>query len=1038
MFRAIALLLSWAFLSIVSVNASHLNHLDGKGFVESFINAYELSPEGRYTHEYHPFLLQYTSQSLDELEQHLGGAGMHLDGRLVIMGYEEAAMPQYYTNFAQERINDEAMRKNNAGWSLKLHNYFGFMTGFLFKQLPKLHQKLPGLVDPAFQHIDAHMVHLFQDGASILQEHAFGQALPFLMQQELHMLKLLAKKDTRGALTALERFWVALHQRAFRVGNQQIAGTQDVLFSIEYIRHLQRSPLPLHAFFTGPDITYPIEVTLKQGAGATLHAQHFVELFTKHLKPVQDEPTVYIFCSFVDGVGKSTMLGNVKNWMRHGADVRSFGHVDNSSSQLAEVFPFAPNVFIADLPAQVSHFTYKPDGKVFVDAATELDEPALAQLRAHVAANHDALVKDYEVALEEVTDCIAQEGHFAAMLQDPERPHALFLNNVVLLGKQQTNRWIPFFFNDQPYLFRDVKPYEFRCLMPLGNVRSEGLKNIEADQMLFTNGVRFPYKFSYFMQDLATRLQEQGVKHVRFVDFLSMYPRSSRENIRINYLLQQMAYLRPSFSPHQSLYKDFVSGGELLYTLMTPSLRKPIVDGFTHEALTRYALFTSLWSVASETLTELSLERMTATLRDELARHAPLTNHVRECVQQKIAREQHHLDNVYGQSKAFVNVQLTSIPAIAQLSSQLSEFFMHEVTDSFSAMLWEPMQCVPAVTKHVLDGERLPDRDVQPVTAGSGASVRPLYLLHTACKNADVLTPAVRMLRACWYSQILNVLYADGMNADDKIDLSCHWMRGIPLQLVPAGQQYESVAPTVFALAQPWYTPCLPESVKQAALPRAAFKGFEFQLNKPEAYTSIEDMLYRLNWETKATNMGLFGFDCVLRNRDGQDTHHYQGSVSSVVQKHHNATSVTTVLPTTDLWDRVQEDRWWPVDRKVLRQDAYQNGSFDDLVRARRTGQQLKPAKSWLRPVYVLPEARKPVVRMVVRLLATLEMVLKDPDADVVVRMGNQEDFKAALKLLEMIVLPQYCNLYVDGPLFDDYDLVEPYPSWSAWEQYAS
>ncbi|MFA6527536.1 MAG: hypothetical protein WCT20_03885, partial [Candidatus Babeliales bacterium] len=53
-------------------------------FFQSFISHYECNPDGRYTHEYHPFLLQQTAKSLDLLEQRLKDEKLALDGRLVI------------------------------------------------------------------------------------------------------------------------------------------------------------------------------------------------------------------------------------------------------------------------------------------------------------------------------------------------------------------------------------------------------------------------------------------------------------------------------------------------------------------------------------------------------------------------------------------------------------------------------------------------------------------------------------------------------------------------------------------------------------------------------------------------------------------------------------------------------------------------------------------------------------------------------------------------------------------------------------------
>ena len=111
---------------------------DRNAFCESFLHHYEFNPEGRYTHEYHPFLLDKTAESLAELERTLTQEGFNLDGRIIIFGYEENAVPSYYTSYIKAKINDEAILKHRIGWSLRLHNRFGIMSGFLFKDFPLL------------------------------------------------------------------------------------------------------------------------------------------------------------------------------------------------------------------------------------------------------------------------------------------------------------------------------------------------------------------------------------------------------------------------------------------------------------------------------------------------------------------------------------------------------------------------------------------------------------------------------------------------------------------------------------------------------------------------------------------------------------------------------------------------------------------------------------------------------------------------------------------------------------------------------------
>ena len=75
-----------------------------------------------------------------------------------------------------------------------------------------------------------------------------------------------------------------------------------------------------------------------------------------------------------------------------------------------------------------------------------------------------------------------------------------------------------------------------------------------------------------------------------------------------------------------------------------------------------------------------------------------------------------------------------------------------------------------------------------------------------------------------------------------------------------------------------------------------------------------------------------------------------------------------------------------------------------------------------------------PAARLLIRILATLEMIIKDPDADIAIRFGDREDFKAALKLMQKTTLPKYFGILFLDDLFDNYDDVEPYPCWDEWE----
>ena len=212
--------------------------LDDKNFVQSFISHYECNPEGRYTHEYHPYLLGHTAKSLQDLAQELREKKFNIAGRMIILGYEENAVPSYYTDFTKPQIDDEMILKTKVGWSQRLHNRFGFMTAYLFKDLNKVSEKIYPGVEPVFEHVDVDTIPIFDDRAEIFQEHAFGESLDLITEAYKSIFKKYITKDINGILKNLVTFWETIYTNAFKTGNKQVAGTQDILFSVEYVKSL--------------------------------------------------------------------------------------------------------------------------------------------------------------------------------------------------------------------------------------------------------------------------------------------------------------------------------------------------------------------------------------------------------------------------------------------------------------------------------------------------------------------------------------------------------------------------------------------------------------------------------------------------------------------------------------------------------------------------------------------------------------------------------------------------------------------------------
>jgi len=1027
-------------LSVINISCDSDEEIK---FCESFLNHYEVGLE-RYTHEYHPFLLEKTTGSLRELEKRLKTEGFDINGRIVILGYEENAVPSYYTNFRQARIDDEAVVKNRRDWSVRLHNYFGIMTGFLFKDIGGLKCVDVPVGESLVEHINANTILIFDERASIFRRHAFGEALPLMQYAE----SILASHYSNGNFVSIWKdlisFWQQMYQHMIKVGNKQVAGTQDILFSMAYAKAIENSSLPVFKIFVGPDLTYPIEISCKQPKGATLNAQSFVKIFARKLVPIENKKTVYIFCSFVDGVGKSTNLGNLKNWMKYGDDVDKFTHVDNSSSQLAELFMFKDNVYIADLPAQMSHFTYKPDGLVYVEARTELSDSELFEVKSFVKDSQDTLTKDYYQACDYVKTKIDKEGFFAPEINNKNKPELWFIKNLILLKKDKELKWVPFDYKDNHWIVNINNLEELRVLRQLTDVKSEGLKNVESEQMLFDSGIIFPISYNLFLKDLITKLKERDITNIVFVDFLSMYPRSSRENIRINYLIQQLALLDKNFDVSESLYKDFISGGELLYFLLDKQMRCKINEALLNETLVRCALYNMITKQEWTTLFGVSLEKLTENLSNLLKKEKDLYGkQISLSVDKKICDETVTFEKIYGLSKSFVNIQLSSLSRIAALSYMLQQFFLQNIENESYRFLWadndEPCNTLKDIK--TLSLGKFNERVVVPIKNNTYLSL--YYLIDKECKSEVYIAPLIRELRACWYALVLQLLGAQKLYNKHFV-LNDKALLYAPLNVNLGQDGYIYVTQKyVDAFVGKLFLPV-----------RSCLNLLSLIKCRKIRYGEYKEQPCLLDWSAKETTNGVYAYDCSLEKMKKVSTSYDASLITLFVQKYHADKGAGIVMPTYTLYEILSKSFLWKSFIKYLYQDAQyntkqkilsQNSQNQDNIRDKKLGtivvdndsdDNVENKKNYYarREVVFGQKEQRTAAKIVVRLLATIEMVIKDPDEEIVVRYGNRDDFKAAIKLLEKVTLPLYGNLLFEKNLFKDYDRVEPYPSWEFWD----
>ena len=1003
------------FLILTVLSSQIFSNAQDEEFVQSFIDHYDFRVEGRYTHEYHRFLLNKTSKSFLELEDRLKKEGMGSSGRIVVAGYEEEAVPSYYTDYRRARIDDEATSLGNAGWTLRLHNRFGLMTGFLFKDFNYLSNLWHKDEDSKFIHINPNRVEIFKDESGIFQQHAFGEAYDLLLDYKDVLERKFKNNDPKLILQILKHFWKDLYSNELKTSSRQLAATQDILFSVEYSDYILNSGLPILKYYTGPDITYPIETTIKQTMDATRNAQDFVPVFVSNLKPINNEPTVYVFDSFVDGVGKSTMLGNVKNWIKFGSDIDRYQRVDNSSSQYAEVFKFDDNVFIADLPAQISHFTYKPDGYVYVSAETEFSAEELKNLRDFVRENKSKLLDNYLDLCIEILHTIKQRGIVESFF-DEGSFSGKFVRNLFLLKRHESNEWVPFEKEGSFFLFNCSQPTQIRILLHLESVSSYGLKNIEVEQMIF-EGVNLSASYDMFLDDFVEKLKTQNVRHVLFVDFLSMYSRSSRENIRINYLVQQLALLDlRCFDFENSFYKNFVSGPQLYAHFIYPRAFDNMLNAFQLEVLLRLVLFKLIDGRVAKELEPVKLSTLTSIAKERVEDLKTGDKGLAFCIanncEKKLLEEKESLKRLFGKSKEFVNLWKFSFEAIYRFSEILRKFFSETLVNKRLNHLWGELGSdLFDKLQSNYDGE------VNGVLSlENGCDIVALYKFSPECKDVNALTPFFRKFRCCWYMLAANLLESkvDGVGnlilPDEKHKIN-------PL-LLKIGKEDGQVY-LIQKLLNRWESE-VPPLIADCRIFNIR-SGFKFGEFLGEAYC--------LNYDNDGTNFGAFAFDC---NVSSKLAYGKTSVVSQIVKAYQEENGTGTVMPSSQLYEKLSEDPRWVLEKERMIREASQNGEYGKSEDKNNSGM---PAPRFQRMKIFQGRRQQEVgARLIVRMLATLEMILKDIEADVVVRTGNKKDFVAALKLFEEVTLPKYFGVLFQKPLFDDYSTVEPILPWDYFE----
>ncbi len=940
-------------------------------FLTSFLRSYDFA--GRFSHEYHTELLTRTRESFVYLENKLYTSGFKPGGHVVILGYQEEGIPPYYSLSSRSYIDDEAVVKTAQGFTTPAQNIFGFLTGFLLKDAQWIQE---GVKKSTFVHTPARTIDLFNDHAVVLQKHAFKDTFDTLIATRNSIEKALVHDNPKHVFDCLITYWNYLYSKGLNNKFYNTFATQDILFSIDYAQALLQTQAPIKKVFIGPDITYPIELSNCQSQETTHNAQTFVKIAHDYLQPCDGKKTAYIFCSFVDGVGKSTLLNNIKNYSNYGTQYKKYTRCDNSSSQYAHIYEFSDNVLIVDLPAQVSHFTVKPHGKVYANWQTvpHMSQKKYLDILQYLSKQHTILINQAEQIYTSI--------HNGAQ-QAIQTPESCFLETALLFTTSL--EWIPFEYAGAHYIFAKKNYKDLRVLISLEEAHSTGLKVIDPCMMLFDEGLSLPKHPDAFTEDLVKQLHNAGVETIVFVDFMSMYPRTSRETVRVNFILQ---YLRLLFGDryklNASLYQNFIHREQEIYQLLQTK-KEEVAEDLILESVLRYALFQLIQQEASTTIISKSPEELRSVLQEKCTIILKdYTTILEQEIATRINEELVFRHDRYALDRIYHTTTLLSLPLVKIFSDYLTYLFATKVQHSYFKAMWTGLSGTLAAAGKVPYSKNIERRlllDTQvPVTC--------LATIPNRCQDITTLTGLTAHIRAQWYALLANILYFEliGNEFFKPVGLeNCV----PPLVLKPDTEGN-------FLLLQRW----LPIGRQFTIQPQVPMKYHLVDMLGTKKWGVYAGIPHCLEWDNVGTYFGIFayGYHPYLDEKN---------TVTHVVELYNHEKIAshegTLVMPTSELYKRLTECNLWELVYKETRQRP--NTTYHMISEH---------------------DGRREAIKLWVRTIATLEMILKDTHAHIVVRHNNKDDFIAALYLLEHITLPLYYNIILDKPLFEDYTSVEP------------
>jgi hypothetical protein len=473
-------------------------------------------------------------------------------------------------------------------------------------------------------------------------------------------------------------------------------------------------------------------------------------------------------------------------------------------------------------------------------------------------------------------------------------------------------------------------------LVPFDQAHSQGLKIKEPELMVFDKGLHIPMSYDVFLKDLTDQMAASGVKTVVLVDFLSMYPRTSRETVRINYLLQQLkTFYHDEYQINSSVYRTFAHYHQL-YPLFFKQ-RDEFERAIFLETLLRWVVYDTIMQASTQEVRSLAAQEVRNRLQKKI-KELYTTNKkeleiIVNAVRVRIDQEAPSIEH-YQYSSWYEAVSQFDVTRFVQLSEMVRSIIATYHPDPTVCSLFND---VTADIDQVIEQGRV-------VELTNHVKLEVVARLADHIVDRSLVESVVNYTRSVWYNQLVSLF--------------------VP-ELYPSG--------------------------KQVLVVKKFTDGYYYLLRcRHKDWTDAQPRLLH--------EVQLFGLPFDDDSEPGLMEHVVNDIQANDYYKQYDQELAHLFVSTSALCAHLDEYAQW----QAL----------------------LSEQRSMIAPRTEYIDYDK--VRLAVQALATMHFVMKNPNDLIMVRYGNHDDFVAALRLFEQLILPKYLQVATKGQLFNDYTMVAP------------